>query len=339
MDMTARQRFLDVLNRRQPQGRLPMIEWAAWWNETVDRWGREGLEVTGVSYLQLQERFGLDPMVCTGAAPRVPEGLKPDAEGRPAIRDEATYEKVRKHLFAQEWIEETKVAVAELRERHDKGEIVVRFWLDGFFWFPRRLLGIEPHLYAFYDQPALMHRMNDDLAEFNIRAVRELFPLLKPDMVGFAEDMSYNNGPMLSEASFREFLMPYYQRVIPHIRAAGVKVLVDSDGDISAMVPWLSEAGIEGIYPLERQAGVDLAQLRWDYPDFLLLGGYDKMVMSRGEAAMRAEFERLLPVMKAGGFIPSVDHQTPPGVSLANYRIYLRLFAEYAAKAASISPH
>jgi uroporphyrinogen-III decarboxylase len=58
------------------------------------------------------------------------------------------------------------------------------------------------------------------------------------------------------------------------------------------------------------------------------------MVMPQGEAAMRGEFERLLPVMRSGGYIPSVDHQTPPGVSLENYRIYIRLFKEYAAKAA-----
>ena len=57
------------------------------------------------------------------------------------------------------------------------------------------------------------------------------------------------------------------------------------------------------------------------------------MVMNKGEMAMRAEFERLLPVMRTGGFIPSVDHQTPPGVSLDNYRTYIRLFGEYAARA------
>ncbi|HAT10122.1 MAG TPA: hypothetical protein DCS97_05920, partial [Planctomycetes bacterium] len=61
---------------------------------------------------------------------------------------------------------------------------------------------------------------------------------------------------------------------------------------------------------------------------------YDKMVMPKGEAAMRAEFERLLPAMRRGRFIPSVDHQTPPGVSLENYRIYLRLLAEFMERAA-----
>ena len=67
------------------------------------------------------------------------------------------------------------------------------------------------------------------------------------------------------------------------------------------------------------------------------MGGYDKMVMPFGEKSMRAEFERLLPVMRSGGYIPSVDHQTPPGVSLENYRIYIRLFEEYTRKPVILS--
>ncbi|MGB2938251.1 MAG: hypothetical protein WBD05_08675 [Phycisphaerae bacterium] len=64
-----------------------------------------------------------------------------------------------------------------------------------------------------------------------------------------------------------------------------------------------------------------------------MIGHYDKMVITRGEEAMRAEFERLLPVMRTGGFVPSVDHQTPPGVSLQDYRTYVGLLAEYTWRA------
>ena len=221
----------------------------------------------------------------------------------------------------------------DLKQRHDNGEIIIRLWLDGYFWFPRTLFGIEGHMFAFYDYPELMHRINSDLAVFNLRVVEELFSILKPDMIGFAEDMSYNHGPMLSYQLFSEFIAPYYQRVIPYMKENGVKVLVDSDGDITSMVPWLLEAGIEGVYPLERQAGVDINLVRREYPKFLMMGGYDKMVMPLGEEAMRQEFERILPVMKLGGYIPSVDHQTPPGVSLENYKIYIKLFKEYCEKA------
>ncbi len=53
--------------------------------------------------------------------------------------------------------------------------------------------------------------------------------------------------------------------------------------------------------------------------------------MNRGEEAMRKEFERLLPLMHSGGFIPSVDHQTPPHVTLDQYRLFRRLLDEYTA--------
>lgn len=58
------------------------------------------------------------------------------------------------------------------------------------------------------------------------------------------------------------------------------------------------------------------------------------MTMSRGYDAMKAEFDRLLPAMKKGGFIPSVDHQTPPGVSFDQYKDYLQLLDEYTLLAA-----
>ena len=249
------------------------------------------------------------------------------------MEDEKSYDAIRPYLYLDESIEGMIKEITKQREQHEKGELIIRIWLDGYFWFPRTLFGIEKHLFAFYDYPDLMHRINSDLTEFNIKAMKALFPVLKPDMVGFAEDMSYNHGPMLSYDLFKEFLLPYYQKSIPVLKESGTKVLVDSDGDITAMIPWMEEAGIEGVYPLERQAGVDVAAIRRQYPAFLMLGAYDKMVMSKGEKEMRAEFERLLPVMKSGGFIPSVDHQTPPGVSLENYWTYIKLFREYTEKA------
>ena len=329
---TQRERFRKVLNFEKTAGRLPMVEWAAWWDKTIERWQGEGLP-KDIGWDESLDYFGLDKLYClsiTGCSELCPQ---PSFHGGPVITDEKSYEAVKPFLFTDASIESLKKAALALKEKHDKGEIIIRLWLDGFFWFPRTLFGIEGHMYAFYDDPELMRRMNNDLADFNLRAVEALFPILKPDMVGIAEDMSYNHGPMLSYDLFKEFLLPYYRKIIPYIKSQGVKVFADSDGEITPMIPWLEEAGIEGVYPLERQAGVDIAAIRKKYPKFLMMGGYDKMVMPMGEELMRKEFERILPVMKTGGYIPSVDHQTPPGVSLENYKTYVRLFREYCEKA------
>jgi len=320
------------MNFEMPDDRLPMVEWAGWWDETHYRWRKEGLPAH-LRGEDLVDYFGLDELSCIkayGVSGRCP---KPAYYGGPVISGEASYDDIKPYILNDALIEEAKNQALALRAQHERGEIAVRLWLDGFFWFPRSLFGITDHFFAFYDCPELMHRINNDLAEFDLRVMEEIFPVLRPDMVGFAEDMSYNHGSMISRPIFREFIAAYYDKTIPYIKSRGIKVMVDSDGDITPMVPWLLEAGVDGVYPLERQAGVDVALLRSKYPGLLILGAYDKMVMPRGGEAMRNEFERLLPVMRSGGFIPSVDHQTPPEVPLENYRSYLNLYNEYCTKA------
>ena len=334
--MNCRERFHAIMNFEKPD-RMYLAEWAPWWDKTMNRWLQEGFVLQKDPELEdayaAVKQFGLDLMLQYWL-PSAGGGLRPyfRGEGKGYVSTMADYEKIRPYLYPEP---ETCVDVERLKRYRricDRGDAVMWITLNGYFWWPRVLMGIEEHLFAFYDEPELMHRINDDVCTHHLKLLDFVGQYIHPDFMTFAEDMSYNNGPMLSEQSFNEFLLPYYQRSIPKIKAMGTRVLIDSDGDITKALPWFERAGIEGILPLERQAGVDLLELRKNHPKCLFLGHYDKMVMPLGEEAMRQEFERLLPVMRQGGFIPSVDHQTPPGVSLENYKIYVRLLKEYAAK-------
>jgi len=328
--MNHRERFQALMNSR-PVDRLPVIEWASWWDQTLDRWHGEGLPENGDKFAFL----GLDPhrQLWIGAhAPGCPAPARHGAGILPDLSLPAYEEFKRKHLFPKPAL--NLDAFTGWSEAHARGEFI--FWgtLEGFFWFPRTLLGIEPHLYAFYDHPELMHRINADLVEYHLLALEQLCRISTPEFITFAEDLSYNHGPMLSKECFDEFLAPYYRRIIPELKKRGIRAIVDSDGDVTTVIPWFQSVGIEGILPLERRAGIDVAEIRRRHPRWLMIGAFDKTVMSSGEAAMRAEFERLLPVMRQGGFLPCVDHQTPPDVSLAQYRVYVRLLGEYAVKGA-----
>jgi len=314
--------------------RVPMVEWATWWPETIKVWHKQGLP-ENVGAEQLFEYFGLDKLKQVWFSYRTKDCPKAKTHGAPIILNDSDYTELKKYLYpGEDHIKAQVERFCVLEDMHKAGDIAFWYTLSGFFWWPRTLLGIENHLYSFYDEPELYHRICSDMTEYIHKILDILYANTTPEFMTFAEDMSYNNGPMISEELFEEFLTPYYQQIIPRIKEKGTKVIMDSDGDITKMIPWAKKAGIEGFLPLERQAGVDLNHLRELYPDLLFIGGFDKLTMPQGEAAMRAEFERLLPVMKTGGFIPSVDHQTPPQCSLENYRIYLRLLAEYTEKAA-----
>ena len=323
------ERFRALMNF-QPVDRLPRIEWAGWWDKTVQRWKTEGLPADMNDAFEIRKHLGLDPYRQFWWGPRRSTCPVPPGHGLGIAHNMDEYLGILPHLY---WpTEAIGEQVRKSADAQSRGEEVLWITLEGFFWFPRTLLGIEPHMYAFYDQPELIHRINRDLTDFHVRLLRDLARTCRPAFMTFAEDMSYNHGPMLSKKLFDEFIGPYYRRLTPILKEMDTPVIVDSDGDVTELIPWLMEVGVDGILPLERQAGVDAALLRKRFPRFRMIGHYDKMVMTRGEQAMRDEFERLLPVTKSGGFIPSVDHQTPPGVSLGQYRVYLRLLEEYAPK-------
>ena len=327
--MTLRERFLMILGGKMPNDRLPVFEAAPWWDMTLRRWESEGMPAN-LSFEQIARYFGLDELYGSGCYPVIPPA---HSHGAGVVKNEEDYERIKQNMYSDSIIENWLNTVKSLKRRHDSGEIVVSTVFQGFFWHPRALFGIEPHLFAFYDNPELIHKMNKDMCEFNMHALKALFEVDTPDYIIYSEDMSYNHGSMLSKECFDEFILPYYQGLNKLARDNKTKVLLDSDGDITAMIPWILNAGMDGIYPLEHQAGVDIEKIRREYPQFIMMGGYDKMAMNRGEPAIRAEFERILPVMRSGRYIPSVDHQTPPGVSLGDYRLYLKLLKEYCEKA------
>ncbi len=322
------ERFRAVINF-QPVDRLPRWEWAMWWDQTIARWQGEGLprDLKFSQVFDIAQHFGLDPyqQYWFSTTDATIEATQHHVEGMVSTMDD--YLRIRPQLFPDHGA--SIAGMAAWAERQRRGEAVVWSTLEGFFWFPRTLMGFEKMMYAYVDEPELLHLINRDLLDFNFRLLDRMFDVCVPTFMTIAEDMSYNNGPMISQRTFEEFVAPYYRELMPRLQERGIPLFMDTDGDVTLLVPWLKALGVQGVLPLERQAGVDGMRLRQQFPDLLMVGHFDKMTMPHGEAAMRAEFERLVPLMKSGGFIPSVDHQTPPGVSLENYRIYLRLLEEY----------
>jgi hypothetical protein len=332
MSETTRSRIVKVLHGERPADRLPIVEWATWWDKTIRRWQGEGLD-DSLGYVDIKRHFNLDvDYQCW--MPAFAPGAPPMVDDHSWIRNSSDYDALRPFLFPKVVPFDRELWKQRARDQQE-GKAAIWFTLDGFFWFPRVLFGIEPHLYAFVDEPELMHRINSDLVDYMRRVIEQFSEVCQPDFMTFAEDMSYNHGPMLSKEMFDEFMAPYYHQIIPELTSRGITPIIDSDGQVEPMIPWFKEVGIQGILPLERMAGVDVARIRENHPEWIMIGAFDKTVMHKGREAIRAEFERLLPVMRTGRFIPSVDHQTPPEVSISDYRIYLELLIEYAEKGAS----
>lgn len=202
-------------------------------------------------------------------------------------------------------------------------EYPVRLRISGFFWTPRFLLDNEEQLYAYYDQPELLHDICQFQADVYKDQLSRLLKIVSPSIIFFEEDLSGKNGPMISPATFEEFCTPYYRQVIPVLREAGVpNLIMDTDGDFTLMIPKILEAGLDGVLPVDVNAGVDIVEVRKAYPNLKFMGGFNKLAIVEGKEAIDAELERLKPVIRQGGCIICTDHQAAPHTPLENYRYY-----------------
>ncbi len=193
----------------------------------------------------------------------------------------------------------------------------------GFYGFSRYLMGEESLLLSFYEDPSLIKDLMSFLADFWIRLWDRVFTEIKPDCASFWEDMAYKGGSLISPAMFREFMMPCYQKVSRFLRDWGLKViLVDSDGNLDELIPLFLEAGITAIYPIEIQAGNDLIRIRKTYPKLQIFGGIDKIKIASGRSAIDAELAKIPFMLRAGGYVPHLDHHAHPGISWEDFCYY-----------------
>lgn len=192
------------------------------------------------------------------------------------------------------------------------------------FGFVRELMGPERALCAFHDSPDLVHEMMEYNTEFLLEVISRTLDEAPVTAIYFWEDMAYKAGPLISPRMVREFMVPRYRRMTELACRKGVDLsFVDSDGDVSQLIPLWQQAGIRGVYPMEVAAGMDVGALREQYGrNLLMTGGIDKRALAEGTDAIDRELEKRIPVAEQGGYVPHIDHAIPHDVPYENFTYY-----------------
>lgn len=198
---------------------------------------------------------------------------------------------------------------------------------NGFYWRAREFMGTEALSFAWYDYPALMHEMMEFYADLIIETSRPVLEKIPVDYFCLNEDLSMKAGPLLSPATYREFIFPHLKRMVEFFKGHGTRYFaIDTDGDPTALVPLFMDAGVDVLWPIERASEVSPMGLRKQFGKSLRLwGGVDKRELAKGPDAIRAHLREFIPLIEEGGFIPTVDHTVPPDISWDNFRTYIEL--------------
>jgi len=347
--MPFREAFAALMDFERPE-LLPQFEWG-YWPATEERWRGEGLPAGR----QPWEHFGITwyehAPVDMGLRPHFePEILRDEGETFVIRQVDGVIVRRRKdELSMPQWLEfplKSRKDYEAIRERLDPATpgrypddwpARLEAWRTrdhlltpgccavGFFGWFRSLMGVENLLYTYCDDPDFMHAMCRDHLDFLRTVMERELQEVEFDFAFIWEDMAYKGGPLIGPAMVREFMLPYYRELLDFLRAHGIRlVLLDSDGDVSLLIPLFMEVGVDGLLPFEVVAGPDVRTVREQYPSLRILGGIDKRALARGKEAIDAELEAKLPAMfRQGGYLPSLDHHIPPNVSLDDFGYYL----------------
>jgi hypothetical protein len=358
--MTASARKLRDAYARTPGAPLFQREFGLWM--CMDRWYEQGLPRDA----NLDEFFSYDPAGhfpldglgwCEAAFdPPFEEKILEDRGDHELVQDFAgrkvLFFKGRRQGFMPEYVDhpvkDRASWIEYIRWRLDPGSsqrwadrlnqrnqaveaagqgLMIQQRIIGPYMYLRSLIGPEGLLYAFYDQPDLIHDclrqwlvLADAVTAFHQQTVTldELF---------FAEDICYNHGPLISPDMIREFLFPYYQPLISNIQSRQIDkkrhlyIQIDTDGFANPVIDVYRDGiGMDVMSPFEVASGCDVIQIGQTWPELILCGGIDKRILYADSAAIDRYLESLLPAMKKrGGDIPTCDHGVPEDVPLKTY--------------------
>jgi uroporphyrinogen-III decarboxylase len=245
------------------------------------------------------------------------------------VENRADFEEIKKRYnpdspgrFADDFADRCKIAAGR--------DWPMTIGVDGPFWMLREWCGFEGLCMMMIDDPELV----DDMAEFYRQFVESMFERMLehvvPDTLFIGEDMAYKEKPMISPGMTRRWCMPSWTSWIAQVKQAGVPtVTVDSDGRIDEIIPMWIEAGANICEPIEVAAGCDIVAYRQEFGHKMAYtGGVDKRAIAKGGQVILDELDRIAPVIRDGGFIPSCDHGVPHDISWPNFLHYCKRLAE-----------
>ncbi len=263
-------------------------------------------------------------------------GFMPEYVGHP-VKDMKSWEenvKWRLDPAAHGRMDYARQLSLQAKEAKEKGDLAVQRCAGGYMYL-RSLMGPEDLLYAFYDQPELIHSCMQTWLTLAEAVTSEHQKNVFIDELFMSEDICYNHGSLISHDMMREFLLPYYQQLIDGLKRRNgghpFHIQIDTDGRATDVIDVYREIGMDNMSPFEVASGCDVVSIAKKYPDLRIIGGIDKRIISAGGDKLKFHIDSIMPYMRRrGGYIPTCDHGVPEETSFENYMLYRSLISEYS---------
>jgi len=142
------------------------------------------------------------------------------------------------------------------------------------------------------------------------------------DFIVLEGDLAYNPGPLMSPKHYQEFIFPYHRELCEFAHKCRGKIVKHSDGKLTPLVPFLLDAGFDGIHPIQPQC-MDIGEIKKEFGKrACILGNIDcsfLLVFGTPEQVRQNVKETIALAAPGGGYIISSSNSIHPGCKPENY--------------------
>jgi len=149
------------------------------------------------------------------------------------------------------------------------------------------------------------------------------------------DDYATTMGPMISPKHFREYVLPNLKRLCDEVHKRGAYFIKHTDGDISMILEDIVDAGIDGIHPLEKKAGMDIGAVKAKYGKRVcVIGNIDgSLGGDRGkEYIVNETLECIRSAAPGGGYIMTTSNVITSDARVENFIAWIdavKRFGQY----------
>ena len=193
-----------------------------------------------------------------------------------------------------------------------------------------------------------LHERPHELHEHAERMTQNAFEKIdrlsdaEADFILLVDDVASNAGPFIRPEQFAEFVTPYLQRQVAHIRKRGIIPMYHSDGNLMPILDQILTFGADLLHSIDPMAGMDIAEVkRLTHGKMAIMGNVQCSILQDGPLeGIRESAEYCLKHASPGsGYVFSNSNSIFYGIPLPHYEYMLDVFHDFCKTYDGTAPY
>jgi hypothetical protein len=144
------------------------------------------------------------------------------------------------------------------------------------------------------------------------------------------DDYATASGPMISPKYFKEFVVPNLKRLCNAVHKKGAFFIKHTDGNINLILDDIISTGIDGLHPLEKQAGMDIGKVKEDYKICVLGNVHGALGGSREpDYVIKETVDCIKSAGSKGGYVMTTSNVITSDAQERNFLAWLETTRKY----------